>query len=98
MRNQAGRWVLVLGLALCPTPGPAQEQSSDDHAGQPSTALGEVHFPVACTPEAQARFDRAMLLQHSFWYQQAAEALGMPLQVVEKKRHRRASKSFHGAG
>jgi len=74
MRNQAGRWVLVLGLALCPTPGPAQEQSSDDHAGQPSTALGEVHFPVACTPEAQARFDRAMLLQHSFWYQQAAEA------------------------
>jgi hypothetical protein len=35
--------------------------------------LGTVHFPVTCAPEAQARFDRAMTLQHSFWYRQAGE-------------------------
>jgi hypothetical protein len=30
--------------------------------------LGKVHFATSCKPEAQARFDRAMLYQHSFWY------------------------------
>jgi hypothetical protein len=30
--------------------------------------LGQVHFATSCKPEAQARFDRAMLYQHSFWY------------------------------
>jgi predicted Zn-dependent protease len=32
-------------------------------------ALGKVHFPVSCSAEAQATFDEAMKLQHSFWYQ-----------------------------
>jgi predicted Zn-dependent protease len=31
--------------------------------------LGKVHFPVSCSAEAQAAFDEAMKLQHSFWYQ-----------------------------
>ena len=33
-----------------------------------------MHFPVTCTPEAQAAFDEAMKLQHSFWYEAAGEA------------------------
>jgi Flp pilus assembly protein TadD len=75
MRIQAGRWALALGLALCPTLGLAQ-QHQHDHAGQPPrpAALGEVHFAISCTPEAQAAFDDAMKLQHSFWYQASGQA------------------------
>src|SRR3954469_3604775 len=40
----------------------------------PDSPLGQVHFPVTCTPEAQAAFNDAMKLQHSFWYQAADEA------------------------
>lgn len=56
-----------------------RRRAHEDHAGQhgpgasPAT-LGEVHFPVTCSPKAQVRFDRAMTLQHSFRYQQASEA------------------------
>jgi hypothetical protein len=30
--------------------------------------LGKVHFETSCKPDAQQRFDQAMLYQHSFWY------------------------------
>ncbi len=75
-----GRWALALGFALSPVaPGLAQQlaqQHGHDHAhgGAPPApaTLGKVHFPVSCTPEAQAAFDEAMKLQHSFWYEAAA--------------------------
>jgi hypothetical protein len=34
----------------------------------PPEALGKVHFETSCKPDAQQRFDQAMLYQHSFWY------------------------------
>ena len=34
----------------------------------PPEALGKVHFETSCKPDAQQRFDHAMLYQHSFWY------------------------------
>jgi len=61
------------GIALVAVPASAQQQGHD-HAGAPPAALGQVHFPVSCTPEAQAAFDEAMKLQHSFWYQAADQA------------------------
>jgi len=33
--------------------------------------LGTVHFPVSCTPEAQATFLKGVALLHSFWYEEA---------------------------
>ena len=36
--------------------------------------LGTMHFQTSCTPEAQALFDKAMLLQHSFWYSASGRA------------------------
>jgi hypothetical protein len=33
--------------------------------------LGQVAFPVACSAEAQAQFNRAVALLHSFWYTEA---------------------------
>jgi hypothetical protein len=36
--------------------------------------LGQIHFPVSCSEEAQAQFDRAVALLHSFWYTEAVKA------------------------
>jgi tetratricopeptide (TPR) repeat protein len=74
-RTAASLWALAFGLSLAPAPGQAQTHSHA-HGGTPPApaTLGQVHFPVSCTPEAQAAFDAAMKLQHSFWYQAAGEA------------------------
>ena len=77
MQNQVSGWALALGLVLCPTLGQAQQhQHGHAHGGTPPApaTLGQVHFPVSCTPEGQAAFDAAMKLQHSFWYEAAREA------------------------
>jgi hypothetical protein len=36
--------------------------------------LGKVHFPVSCSPAAQAQFDRALALLHSFFYPETVKA------------------------
>ena len=76
MRNHANVWALAFGLALGPALGVAQQQHDHAHGGTQaaSSTLGQVHFPVSCTPEGQAAFDAAMKLQHSFWYEAAQEA------------------------
>lgn len=51
---------------------PAQEQ----HGHGAAERLGRVVFPVACAPEAQQRFERAMQLLHSFWWEAARQAFG----------------------
>jgi hypothetical protein len=81
MRNQASRVACALGIALCPTLGNAQQHHQHDHADQPPAALGEVHFVVSCTTDAQSVFDDAMKLQHSFWYQASRKAFQ---QVLER--------------
>ena len=34
-----------------------------------SEELGEVEFPISCSPAAQQRFNRAVSILHSFWYE-----------------------------
>lgn len=36
--------------------------------------LGEVHWPISCTPAAQVEFDRALAMLHAFWLPQATRA------------------------
>jgi hypothetical protein len=36
--------------------------------------LGDVSFPVTCTPAAQKQFVRAASILHSFWYEEAVKA------------------------
>ncbi|HZF05073.1 MAG TPA: hypothetical protein VE932_12155 [Patescibacteria group bacterium] len=36
--------------------------------------IGQVRFPVSCSPAAQQPFERAVALLHSFWYLEAAKA------------------------
>ncbi|WP_043839225.1 hypothetical protein [Muricoccus aerilatus] len=68
-------WAVAFGLAL--GSAQAQQQHHDhNHGGAPPSpaALGSLQVPVSCTPEAQAAFDDAMKLQHSFCYQAADQA------------------------
>lgn len=75
-KEAVGRWALALGFLLCPVPGHAQQHHEHAHGAAPPAppTLGQIHFPVTCTPDAQAAFDEAMKLQHSFWYEAAGEA------------------------
>jgi tetratricopeptide (TPR) repeat protein len=36
--------------------------------------LGKVDFPISCSPEAQAQFNRAVAMLHAFWFPQAPKA------------------------
>lgn len=36
--------------------------------------LGKAHFPVSCTSAAQAQFNQALAMLHSFWYDEAEKA------------------------
>src|SRR5262245_55604737 len=42
-------------------------------AGNPEQ-LGTVNFPVSCSAEVQAQFQRAVAMQHSFWFEEAGKA------------------------
>src|SRR5919206_811961 len=56
---------------LASEPVPGQEHHQDNP--QPHRSLGEVVFPISCRPGAQREFLRALALQHSFWYEEAAK-------------------------
>lgn len=52
--------------------GPVIADGTYHHAADyDSKKFGEVHFPVSCTPAAQAQFDQAVAMLHSFWYDEA---------------------------
>ena len=60
-------FVLALaGRALC--------DSGHEHKEGDPTKLGKVHFPIACGPESQQKFDVALAMLHSFWYSKAEKA------------------------
>ena len=44
------------------------------HDGAPAEQLGRVAFATSCRPDAQARFERAMALLHSFWWEEGGRA------------------------
>jgi tetratricopeptide (TPR) repeat protein len=50
---------------------PRSESDVDEHGA--SEQLGTVEFAVSCTPKAQAEFNRAAALLHSFWFAPAIE-------------------------
>jgi hypothetical protein len=35
--------------------------------------LGKVNFPTSCSPALQAQFERAVALEHSFWFDQGIQ-------------------------
>jgi len=45
-----------------------------ENGGAPGEQLGHVTFATSCRPDAQAQFERAMALLHSFWWEEGARA------------------------
>jgi hypothetical protein len=69
--------VTLAVLAIAPM-ATAQEAEAHDHGlGQ----LGRVSFAVSCTPEAHRRFERAMAVLHSFWWEEGERAFGAVLEA-----------------
>jgi hypothetical protein len=63
-------WVVGLALIL-----PLLAQAHEDEpipTGAPDK-LGEVMFPVSCSPEAQEQFNRGLAMLHSFFYPEAGK-------------------------
>jgi len=56
----------------------AQEHAEHLHLGR----LGRVTFPVSCTAEARRRFEQAMAVLHSFWWEEGDRAFGAVLAVL----------------
>ncbi|HEU5171609.1 MAG TPA: hypothetical protein VFU46_13765 [Gemmatimonadales bacterium] len=71
IHHSAAAALLLLGW---PAAGVAQH--THGHDGAPPERLGRVVFPTACAPDAEPRFERAVALLHSFWYEEAERAFG----------------------
>jgi len=61
--------VSLLVILVC---GPLRAQEHHAHDGAAPAQLGRVTFPSDCRPALQPRFERAVALLHSFWYEEAA--------------------------
>ncbi|HXB55157.1 MAG TPA: hypothetical protein VN461_10265 [Vicinamibacteria bacterium] len=56
-------------------PGVASEAPHrHEHGAGETETLGTVEFPVSCDAAAQRKFERAVALLHSFWYDEAEKA------------------------
>ena len=62
---------VALSLVLVARGGSAQQHL---HEGAVTERLGRVAFATSCRPDAQARFERAMALLHSFWWEEGGRA------------------------
>ncbi len=68
---------LVLATVAFPQLLLSQEQDHGHQVGK----LGRVTFPVSCTPAAQRRFEHAMAVLHSFWWEEGDRAFGDVLEA-----------------
>jgi hypothetical protein len=75
MKRYGAAILAVIALLAAPLGVPAlvAQQHGDAH-GEPIGEIGEVHFPVSCSPAAQEEFNRAAALLHSFWFEPARAA------------------------
>ncbi|MGH7531607.1 MAG: hypothetical protein ACREMN_14595, partial [Gemmatimonadales bacterium] len=64
-------------LAAAPLAPAAVFAQAHDHG--PPHDLGRVTFPISCSAEAQRRFDYAMAVLHSFWWEEGDRAFGAVL-------------------
>jgi tetratricopeptide (TPR) repeat protein len=65
------RLVIVASVAFPPMLL-SQEHEHPHQVGK----LGRVVFPVSCTPAAQQKFEHAMAVLHSFWWEEGDRAFG----------------------
>lgn len=69
------RFKQFFAIAILFFAGTLYADGDHHHAGDfEQTKLGKVNFPVSCTPIAQAHFNQAVAMLHSFWYDEAEKA------------------------
>lgn len=61
-------YAATLALLGCGAPSAIAQDQNHHHHGA-AAILGEVNFPVSCTPEAQARFNTVAALLYSFYWE-----------------------------
>jgi hypothetical protein len=66
-RTSSAAAIAAMVVAGLPFAAPSLGQDATDQR------LGTVHFQTSCNPTAQARFNRGMRYQHSFWYRSSQE-------------------------
>ncbi len=65
-------WVKLffcVSAAILAVASPVLSKEEHHETEGKSEQLGNVQFPVSCSAEAQKRFNHAVALLHSFWYQ-----------------------------
>lgn len=73
---------VILALLIGSVSGFAQETHPHKHAL--SEKLGQVNFSTSCSKQAQQKFNRAVALLHSFWYDEAEKAFNGVTQTDPK--------------
>jgi len=70
--NSLGKLLVVAFIVLAAPPALAAGREKPGF-GPPSGTddIGQVRFPVSCSSQAQERFQRALAILHSFWYEEA---------------------------
>jgi tetratricopeptide (TPR) repeat protein len=63
--------LLLSAALLAPCSAIAHDEPSPAAGGE---TLGTVKFAISCNAEAQQRFNRAVAILHSFWYEEAVKA------------------------
>ncbi|HET7296099.1 MAG TPA: hypothetical protein VFI66_03105 [Gemmatimonadales bacterium] len=66
--------VVTLAVAVALSHGLTPRLSAQAVHDHQRERLGRVVFPVSCAPAARARFERAMALLHSFWWEEGGRA------------------------
>ena len=61
-------------VALALSTAGAHAQAGHQHPTSTAEKLGKVSFPTSCKAEVQPRFERAVAMLHSFWFDEAHRA------------------------
>jgi tetratricopeptide (TPR) repeat protein len=70
------RWLVAFAVSITAALGFAGQALAQDHDHHAAPAvLGKVHFPVSCTPAAQAKFDTVVALLYSFYWEKIDAAV-----------------------
>jgi hypothetical protein len=84
MKSAVARWsralVSLVGSLCSLAVGSASGQEHEQHS-HAIGGLGRVSFPVSCNAEARLRFEHAMAVLHSFWWEEGERAFGAVLEA-----------------
>src|SRR5262245_40100848 len=75
MGIQAFCWLMLWLWTVPVLPAATAEQFPDPNN------VGRIHFPITATTAAQAQFDRAVAMLHSFWYEELAREFAKVIEL-----------------